>query len=265
MDHATEVRPNPAHSTALNLFELVHLVRTHVRWIVLPAVVGTVIAAVYSLVASREWWATQTLIIRPEAAGVSDERTGKFTDLSEMKTLQETILELAKSQSVVQAALKEVGPPRRYRRPAQWPTQLDVEEFRECIDMRPPGGAEFGKTEVFYLSIRANDRQRASALVAALCGQLEHRIRRRSVPIGASRCPDRICALAPLERAGPRVFQAERSRRGAPSRGCRRRSRGGRTLRVAARLSPCAQRARAWVSRRRDRRTRFRARSSARS
>ena len=74
-----------------------------------------------------------------------------------MKTLQETILELAKSQSVVQATLREVGPPRRYRRPAQWPTPLDVEGFRECIDMRPPGGAEFGKTEVFYLSVRDHD------------------------------------------------------------------------------------------------------------
>jgi uncharacterized protein involved in exopolysaccharide biosynthesis len=156
--------------------ELFHVVRSHAKWWTVPAVVGTVLAAVYSLVAPREWRATQALIVRPEAASVSEERLGKFTDLSEMKTLQETILELAKSQSVVQATLREVGPPRRYRRPAQWPTALDVEEFREYIDMRPPGGAEFGKTEVFYLSILDHDRQRASALVAALCRQLEQRM-----------------------------------------------------------------------------------------
>jgi uncharacterized protein involved in exopolysaccharide biosynthesis len=176
MDHATDVRTSPLHGTAINLSELFHIVRTHAKWWAIPAIAGAVIAAVYSLIAPRDWWATQTLIVRPEAASVSDERTGKFTDLSEMKTLQETILELAKSQSVVQATLREVGPPRRYLRPAQWPTALDVEEFRECIDMRPPGGAEFGKTEVFYLAIRDHDRQRASVLVAALCGQLEARM-----------------------------------------------------------------------------------------
>ena len=48
-------------------------------------------------------------------------------------------------------------------------------KFRDCVDMRPPGGAEFGKTEVFYLTIRDTNRDRASALVVALCGQLESR------------------------------------------------------------------------------------------
>ena len=42
--------------------------------------------------------------------------------------------------------------------------------------MRPPGGAEFGKTEVFYLSVCDTNRDRASALAAALCGQLEQRM-----------------------------------------------------------------------------------------
>jgi uncharacterized protein involved in exopolysaccharide biosynthesis len=176
MDHTNEFRENAAIGTALNVSELLQIVRTYVKWWAVPAVAGTVLAAAYSLVASREWRATQALIVRPEAASVSEERPGKFTDLSEMKTLQETILELAKSQSVVQATLREVGPPRRYRRPAQWPTALDIEDFREYIDMRPPGGAEFGKTEIFYLSIRDNDRQRASALVVALCKQLEQRM-----------------------------------------------------------------------------------------
>jgi uncharacterized protein involved in exopolysaccharide biosynthesis len=134
------------------------------------------LAAGYSLIAPRDWSATQALIIRPEAASVSEEQLGKFSDLSEMKTLQETILELVKSRSVVTATLREVGPPRRYRNPNRWPTALDVNDFRECVDMRPPGGAEFGKTEVFYLSVCNTDRDRARALVAALCDQLEHRM-----------------------------------------------------------------------------------------
>jgi uncharacterized protein involved in exopolysaccharide biosynthesis len=161
--------------TALSLFDAIHLFRTHVRWWAVPAVVCAVLAAVYSLVAPRNWQATQALIIRPEAASVSDQRLGKFSDLSEMKTLQETILELAKSQGVILETLRQVGPPQNYRRPAQWPTPLDVEEFRDCVDLRPPGGAEFGKTEVFYLSVRDTDRQRAGALAAVLCQQLVER------------------------------------------------------------------------------------------
>ncbi len=154
--------------------DIVRLIRTHVRWWAIPAVVCAVLAAAYSLVAPRNWQATQTLFVRPEAASVSAERLGKFSDLSEMKTLQETILELAKSQSVIHATLAEVGPPSSYRRVAEWPTERDIQNFREEIDMRPPGGAEFGKTEVFYLSVRDANRNRASQLVAALCKQLQH-------------------------------------------------------------------------------------------
>ena len=133
------------------------------------------VASAYTLVTPRQWLATQALVIRPEVASVSEERLGKFSDLSEMKTSQETILELAKSQVVVQATLREVGPPSGYST-TDWPTTLDVDTLRDCVDMRPPGGAEFGKTEVFYLSIHDTNRDRASALVVALCHQLELRM-----------------------------------------------------------------------------------------
>jgi uncharacterized protein involved in exopolysaccharide biosynthesis len=163
---------------ALDPRDIVQTLRTHFRLWAVPAVACTVLAAVYALLAPRDWRATQALCIRPDAASISDERLGKFSDLSEMKTLQETILELAKSPGVIEATLAEVGPPRHYRRPADWPTPTDVEAFREQIDMRPPGGAEFGKTEVFYLSVLDIDRDRASQLVDALCSRVEHRMKR---------------------------------------------------------------------------------------
>lgn len=175
MDRDNQTSSHSNSGAALHPADFVRLLRTHVRWWAIPAVVCAVVAAAYSLVAPREWRATQTLIIRPEAASVSEERLGKFSDLSEMKTLQETILELAKSQSVVQETLREVGPPSGGQC-AQWPTELDVQGLRDDIDMRPPGGAEFGKTEVFYLSVRNSNRDRAGVLVAALCKQLEHRM-----------------------------------------------------------------------------------------
>ncbi len=162
---------------ALQPADFIRLFRTHAYWWAVPAVACALIAGAYTFVAPREWKATQSLIIRPEVASMSEERLGKFSDLSEMKTSQETVLELAKSQSVIQAALREVGAPRGYRRPAEWPTPLDVEAFRDCVDMRPPGGAEFGKTEVFYLSVKNSNRDRASALVVALCNQLERRMK----------------------------------------------------------------------------------------
>lgn len=156
--------------------DFIRLMGTHCHWWIVPAVAGAVLAGAYSFVASREWKASQALIIRPEVASVSDERLGKFSDLSEMKTSQETVLEMAKSQSVIQATLSEIGPANGKKAAANWPTAVDVVEFRDNIDMRPPGGAEFGKTEVFYLSAKASSRDRASAIVASLCGQLERRM-----------------------------------------------------------------------------------------
>ncbi len=176
MDRHHESSTHSNSSVGLHPADFVRLLRTHIRWWAIPAVVFAVLAGGYSLVAPREWRATQALIVRPEAASVSEERLGKFADLSEMKTLQETILELAKSQSVVQATLREVGPSSSYGQAAQWPSELDVQSFRDDIDMRPPGGAEFGKTEVFYLSVRNSNRNRAGLLATALCKQLEGRM-----------------------------------------------------------------------------------------
>jgi uncharacterized protein involved in exopolysaccharide biosynthesis len=165
----------PTHESSLSSADLVHAVRTHVRWWLVPAVVGTVIAAGYSLVSSREWRATQALTVRPEAASVSEQKLGKFSDLSEMKVLQATVLELAKSQSVMEATLRTVGP-KGWFASSQFPAAQDLETFRQQIDMRPPGGAEFGQTEVFYLSVRDTNRDRAAKLVAALADELEKRM-----------------------------------------------------------------------------------------
>jgi polysaccharide biosynthesis transport protein len=176
MDHVHDFSIQSKTAAALQPADFVRLVRTHIRWWAIPAVAFFVLAGAYSLISPRKWEASQAFIVRPEVASVSEERIGKFSDLSEMKTYQETILEIAKSKRVIQATLVEVGPPSNYRRPAEWPTALDIDDFRSRIDMSPPGGAEFGKTEVFYISIHDSKRDRASALVAAHCSQLEKRM-----------------------------------------------------------------------------------------
>ena len=149
----------------------------HRRWWITPAVVGFLLAALYAVATPRRWKATQGVLIRPAAAGLTEERLGKFSDLSEMKTLQETILELARSQSVVAATLEEVGPPPSWFTPSQFPTPEDVVDFRDNLLMNPPGGAEFGKTEVFYLGYVDKKAERAAQIVEVLRGELESRLK----------------------------------------------------------------------------------------
>ena len=79
----------------------------------------------------------------------------------------------------VEATLKKVGPPKSFfsfGTPAGWPSAENIDDFRKQIDMRSPGGAEFGQTEVFYLSVVDHSRDRAAALVAALNNELELRL-----------------------------------------------------------------------------------------
>src|ERR1044071_9198332 len=95
-----------SQSPVADLLRLV--VRYPLRWIV-PAVVVGAAACGYAVVKHDSWEASQSMMVRAEAAG-GDAGVGRFRDLSEMKTLQETIQEVAKSRAVLGAALAEAGP-----------------------------------------------------------------------------------------------------------------------------------------------------------
>lgn len=155
--------------------QLVKLMHRHRRVWVTPFVIAAVLAAGYSLVMPRKWKATQGVLIRPEVAGLGSDRLGKFADLSEMKTIQETLLELARSKTVVTQALEKVGPAPSWRPKPKWPTAQDVKDFRDAMVMTPPGGAEFGKTEIFYLGVLDKNPKRAIALTTSLTEALENR------------------------------------------------------------------------------------------
>lgn len=166
-------------NTSLSPLDILQILFEYRKWILVPAVAGAVLAATYALVMPRTWQASQAFIVRAEAAGANQQRLGKFSDLSEMKTLQETILELARSRGVLTAALEKVGPSKSLlsgSRIGHWPTARDIEDFRKEVYMTPPGGAEFGATEVFYLSVRNNNRERSAKLASALCDELEDRL-----------------------------------------------------------------------------------------
>jgi len=143
------------------------------RWLV-PMAGVAVLGIIYALVRPDTWEASQALYIR-EQATADHHRPGNFVDILDMKTVQETIFELAKSNRVLTAALKEVGPPEDCAQPAKWPAAEDVEDLRDALEMTPPGGAEFGKTEVFYLKVESDDRERAIALTSTICSELQGR------------------------------------------------------------------------------------------
>jgi polysaccharide biosynthesis transport protein len=163
---------NLTQPSVLSPQQVLHLLRVHVKRWLLPAVVIAVAVAVYAAVHTPTWEASQALIIRNEASN-AERSPGKFNYPDEMKTVQETILEVAKSRSVLEAALREVGPPADCENPSAWPTDHDVADARDCIKLVPPKGAEFGKTEVFYLNVRVKDRQRSVTLNEAISKHLQ--------------------------------------------------------------------------------------------
>ena len=146
----------------------------HPRRIILPVVIATVLAGIYALVKPATWEAAQALVVRDEA-GDGTARPGRFSAVDEMKTSQETILELARSRKVLSAALAEVGPPADAPASATWPTEEALESLQSSVKLSPPKGAEFGRTEVFYLKVQDASRERGVKLALAICKQVQQR------------------------------------------------------------------------------------------
>ncbi|MEX0866840.1 MAG: hypothetical protein WD030_05740, partial [Pirellulales bacterium] len=160
------------HTQPITPEEVVQLIfKYRLRWIV-PAALVTLLAVSYAVLKPDTWQAAQALTVRDEAIGGADrQRTGKFEQIEQMKAVQETIMELARSRGVLRAALVDVGPVRENTQ-ADWPTAEDIEKLRKRVELASPNGAEFGHTEIFYLNVKDHDRQRAIALASAICDQL---------------------------------------------------------------------------------------------
>jgi len=159
----------PTNLAGLTPAECVRLlVEYRQKWLLTTAVC-VALALGYALIMPRYWEATQGLVVRREASANGNE-PGKFADLYEMRTFQETVLELAKSPQVITATLQAVDG-------VTQTTDKDIEKLRKRLSLLPPGGAEFGKTEVCYLQVKDTERQRAIRLVAELGQQVDHRLR----------------------------------------------------------------------------------------
>lgn len=161
---------NPASLSPTDVLSILRVYRR--RWL-MPTVLCGLLALVYAVVHRGTWEASQALIIRNEASSKT-EGPGRFHLQDEMKTKQETLLEIVKSRNVLKKALARVGTPDGTV-DENWPTERSLDDLKDNLKLSAPKGAEFGKTEIFYLKIRDRDRERAVALASAICDQLQSR------------------------------------------------------------------------------------------
>ena len=147
------------------------VLRYHRRWL-LPAIVIGGLSCGYAFLKRDRWEASQPITVRNQVAA-SGTSPGEFALEDEMKATQETVLEIARSRPVLAATLSDVGPPQKWHGRGAWPSEDDVDDLQDVLKVAPPKGAEFGKTEIFYVRLRDRDRNRAVELVDRLCQHLE--------------------------------------------------------------------------------------------
>jgi uncharacterized protein involved in exopolysaccharide biosynthesis len=162
----------PNTPLVLFLLDFAKALRSHWRMWATTTAACSLLALGYAIAKPNVWQATQVLHVRNEAAGTAD-RPGNFTSVDAMATAQSTMLELARNSTALAAALREVGPPSDRRSTENWPSDQDVDDLRDSISIKAPGGAEFGRTEVVHVSVKSKSRERAVQLTRAVCDQLE--------------------------------------------------------------------------------------------
>jgi len=159
----------------VNIREILAILKKHHRLWGITALLITGAAIGYAVFKSPKWKATQSVIVRDEAGSHTD-RQGQFESPDDMKTAQETILEVARNQSVAQAALLEAGPEGGGEPAEGWPSGSQARKLARKISVSAPRGAEFGHTEMIFISVIAKSPERATVLNKAVCNQLEKRL-----------------------------------------------------------------------------------------
>ncbi|MCS7306139.1 MAG: hypothetical protein NZ602_13665 [Thermoguttaceae bacterium] len=95
-----------------------------------------------------------------------------------------------------------------------WPTEKDIRRLQEAVTVTAPKGAEFGKTEVIYLTVIAETRTRALALVQALSEALQRysqQLRDRKAQSIVAELEEQVrLAQSALDQATSRLQQMER-------------------------------------------------------
>ncbi len=132
---------------------------------------GLVVAAL----TPKAYQAHQPFLIRDETS--THLLTGKFQSLEWLKSAQETIQEVAKHPDVLRAAMQQVGPASGFAKRAQYPSETEMESFRDSVWISSPGGNELGRSEIIHLNVRAESRERALRLTQLISDGISRQMR----------------------------------------------------------------------------------------
>ena len=84
---------------------------------------------------------------------------------------------MTQSPEVVEAALRQIGPPEDHDGPL-WPTPKVIDEIAsDYVNLLAPKGSEFGNTEVVYLQVKAKSQIRATEFCRAMFDNLTEQLR----------------------------------------------------------------------------------------
>ncbi len=161
-----------------------NLITTYWQWRklwILTTILFCGVGIAYAVFLKKDMWvASQAIIVRDEATGAVM-RLGRFESQTQMKAAQETVLEMARNPQVVEAALTAVGRPSKFFGLVKNDTPIskaEIEDFAgRCVSIRAPRGAELGTTEVIYLDVKENSRDRAVQLTSEICNALEKQLK----------------------------------------------------------------------------------------
>ncbi len=145
------------------------------RMVIWPVVICTVLTLGYAIFRPSRWDATQALLIRDEGSDAIS-RGGRFESVDAMQTAQETIYEMSQHPEILRAALEDVGPYSR-RTKRDWPTDKQTDTFRKKVSVSAPNGAQFGRTEMIYLTVEDRTAERAELLTDAVTRHLIERMK----------------------------------------------------------------------------------------
>ena len=146
-------------------------IRNHAMLLIVPAIIGLVLATFYAFFVMPEMWtARQSFLIRDDLSG-SAFKPGRFDSEEARKSAQETILEVARRPLVVRSVLEKLGPESMLSG-GNWVTDEVIEDTQKAIDISAPNGAEFGKTDAIVLTAKSSTRERTRKFIELLSEEI---------------------------------------------------------------------------------------------
>lgn len=160
--------PMSSNRTAQSIYLVGRIVYEHRALVGAIWLIVTLTGVGFAFLTPKLWPVTTALTVREETA-LSQSRPGEFASTEARRKAQETVLQLASSTAVLRDALAEVS--------TKAVTTDDIEAAQRRIRLAPPKGADWGASEVFYLTVQDEDSDRAMSIGRAMVAQIELRLK----------------------------------------------------------------------------------------